>query len=183
MNIFKPTFFSNNIRQKEFYLGIIVGLGYSFTLNYLFRLATMITNFNYNRKNPIFVSYSNYEFSPFMLNLIGISSVCFGFSYTIYIWLSNLKSKDKKLKNKKRFGQVNSIFIFYVCLLFLIRLFNFFIENPVYLESDFGLYCYCLPIFVFLYNWGLLNRIFKIQKALLIIVPAIFILGKLLSLL
>ena len=182
MIIFKPSFTINEIGKKQFYLGLIIGLGYSIIFNYLLRLITLFANFSLSRKNPYFINLENYDISQFMLNLIGISSVCFGFTFTTYIWLSKLNLGNKKLNIRKRYGQANSLFIIFTCFLFLIRLWNFFIQNPISLEKDFGLYCYLLPIFIFLYNWNLINRIYKVQKMILVIVPLIIIIGKLLSL-
>lgn len=182
MSKFKPILSISNIGKKQFYFGLIIGLGYSITLNYLLRLTTMFANFTFSSQNPYFLNYENYNFSPFIINLIGISSVCFGFTYTTYIWLSKICLKNRKLRIRNRFGQANSIFIFYVCLLFLVRLLNFFIHNPIYLERDFKISSYLLPTFVFLYNWNSINKIFKAQKFLVIIILIILILGKIITL-
>ena len=177
----KPNFSINEIGKKQFYFGLVIGLGYSIIFNYLLRLVTMFANFSLSRKNPYFVNYENFIFSQFTLNLIGFSSVCIGFTFATFIQLSKLDFKNKKLNIRKKFGQANSVFILFVCLLFLIRLWDFFIQNPISLENDFGNYCYLLPTFLFLFNWNLINRIYKSQKVILVLIPIIITIGKILS--
>ena len=180
---FKYKFSIENIGKNRFYFGIFLGFGYAIIFNYLLRIATMISNFEFYDEVPFFLSYKSFVFTQYMLNLISFSSVSFGFTFTIYIWLSGTTIENRKLKSKIRFAQNYSIFMLFVCLLFLIRLLTFFIQNPIYLENDLNNLSYLLPIFIFLYNWCLINKIYKSQKILLILIPILVIFGKILSLL
>ncbi|MBJ2173063.1 hypothetical protein JBL43_02360 [Aureibaculum sp. A20] len=81
MKKLKSEFTINEIGKLQFYSGILVGIGYSIILNYLFRFTLKVANFG------VFINEWkwDYEINTYYYYLIGFTSVGFAFCYTIYI--------------------------------------------------------------------------------------------------
>lgn len=179
LNKYKPNFGVSEIGKFQFYSGILFGLGYAFTLNYLFRLTLRICNLGMYIDDWSL----NYEINPFYYLLIAFSSVCFAFCFTTNLWMSKVYVKDKRRKLKIRKAQFNSIWILFGTLMFLLRLFWYLAGVEITIENDFPLLGFGIPFLIYIYCWNLISDVFKSTKALLISLPIILLFSVVLSLL
>ncbi|CAL2062595.1 conserved membrane hypothetical protein [Tenacibaculum sp. 190524A05c] len=165
------------IGKFQFYSGISVGLGYAITLNYLLRLTLRTCNLGMDINNWSL----NYEISSYYYLLIGFSSVCFAFCFTTNLWLGKLFLKNSKRTLKHRKARVNSVWILFGTLMFLLRLFWFLLSVDITIENDFPLLGFMIPLFIYLYCWNLISGVFKSTKALLISILVIMLFSVILS--
>lgn len=177
MNTFKSEFSIQEIGKFQFYSGILIGIGFSFILNVLFRLFLVISNLG------IFNNTWNldYEVSNYYNLLIGFTSVAFAFCFTSYLWMSKPYATIRRKTLKLRMAQINPIWILFGTLFFLTRMFWFISEAELTLENDFPLLGFLIPIFIYLYCWNLITAIYKSKKTFLITSFTIVIIAILLS--
>ncbi len=177
MKKYKLDFGVREIGKFQFYSGVLVGLGYAFTFNFLLRLALRICNLG----EYIDDWNLNYEINTFYYLLIGFSSVCFAFCFTTNLWMGKLFLKNSKRTLKYRKARVNSVWILFGTLMFLLRLFWFMAGLGITIENDFPLLGFMIPLFIYLYCWNLISGVFKSTKALLISLPVIMLFSVILS--
>ena len=174
---FKPNFSINEIGKFRFYSGVLIGVGYSIILNYLFRLTLRICNFgiNINQWNI------NYEISAYYYFLIGFSSVAFAFCYTTYLWMSKPFASNKRKTTRLRMAQMNPIWILFGTLLFLLKLFWFIAGVEFTIEKNFPNLGFMFPVFIYLYCWNLISSIYISKRAFILSFLFSLILGLVLS--
>lgn len=165
MDYYKPKFTINEIGKFRFYSGIVIGLGYSVVLNLLFRFVLRISNFGVYIDSWNFV----YKIDAYYSLLIGFTSVAFAFCYTTYLWMSAPIFSYKRKRLKLRMASINPIWIFYGVLIFLLRVFTYFLGTPLTIKDDFTVSVFLLPVFVYLYCWHLILGVYKCRKALFLI--------------
>jgi len=167
----------SEIGKFRFYSGIIIGLGYSVIFNYLFRFALRICNYGKYIEEWRY----DYEISPYYYLLIGFASVGFSFSFTTYLWLSKPKARIKNRTLKLRFAQTSSIWVFFVTLFFLLRMFWFFASIDLTIEKDYRYVAFLLPVFIYMYCWSLIRSVYKSRKIFWISLLLFIIIGFVLS--
>ncbi len=163
----------------RFYKGIVLGIGYSLIFNSLLRLIIRLNNV----KVTVFTNtiINTYEFTVYYLILAAITAISFGFCITTYIWLSNPFASTKNKTRRIRSSQTNTIVILYVVLLFLARMQTFFMDTAIVLQRDFGNIAFLLPVFVYLYCWNMIARVYRYLKSFIIITIVLVLLSIVLS--
>ena len=167
----------NEIGGFQFYSGVLVGIGYSFILNILFRYILRLSNLG------MYIDEWSlaYEIPNYYYVLIGYSSVAFSFCLTTYLWMSKPFATIRRKTIRLRMAQVNPIWIFYGVLLFLLRWFAFFLGLELTIEEDFSYLGFMVPVFIYLYCWNLISDVYKSKKMFLISTLIILVFGFLLS--
>jgi hypothetical protein len=160
---FKLPFTIKNIGEFRFFSGLIIGILYSLILNQLFRLTTKLCNVGTFWDIDNWIINQNYELENYSLILINFASISFALCFTTYIWLSKPIIKNNWRKRHSRFGQTNSIFMFYFTLIFLTKLLSFWVGTDLSLKNDFGLLSFLLPRFMSFYCWILIRRVYKMN--------------------
>jgi vacuolar-type H+-ATPase subunit I/STV1 len=128
----------------------------------------------------------NSKLDFYYTSFFGFLSVSLGFCFTTYLWMSKPNSEKRNVTRKLRFAQTNSIFVFGVIMLVLTRFFTIYMGfnyDGFYLnlKEYFGFLAFLLPLFIFLYNWALISKIYQSKKILLISLLIFGILGLALS--
>ncbi len=172
----KSDFTIIEIGKFRFYSGIAIGIGFSLILNSLFRKILKICNVGELITDLNWSNFNSYEFSTYYLTLIGFASIGFSFCYTTYLWMSKPFATIRKKTVRLRMAQINPIWILFGTLLFLLRLFGFFVGVNLTIEKDFTYLGFMIPIFIYLYCWSLISDIYKSKKPFLI-TSLIFIVG------
>jgi uncharacterized membrane protein YhdT len=183
---YKSDFDINQIGHFRFYSGIVIGVGYSIVLTFLFQMLAktnkVVIAINKGNWDNLINSKLDFCYSSF----VGLLSVSLGFCFTTYLWTSKLNSEKRNETRKLRNAQTNSIFMFGVIMLVLTRFFTIYMEfnyDGFYLDLKeyFGLLAFLLPLSIFLYCWSLVSKIYQSKKVLLISVLIFGILGMTLS--
>lgn len=176
MSYYKAKFTINKIGKFQFYSGVIIGLGYSIVFNFLLRFVLRVSNFGIYIDDWNFV----YKINAYYSLLIGFASIVFSFCYTTYLWMSkSVLIGNRKLKY--RVVQSNSIWVLFIVLMFLLRMFSFFSTTTLTIQDDFPITGFLLPLFVYLYCWNLISRIYKCKKPFFIFTIMLLLLSLLLS--
>ena len=186
MKKYKSEFNVERIGRFQFYSGIVVGIGYSIILTFLFQLLSKTNNVTIALNNGNWNNLLNSKLNFYYTLFFGLLSVSLGFCFTTYLWMSKPSSGIRNETRKLRFAQTNSVFIFGVIMLVLTRFFTIYMGfnyDGFYLDLKeyFGLLAFLLPIFIFLYCWSLISKIYQSKKVLLISLLIFGILGLTLS--
>ena len=183
---YKSDFTIKRIGYFQFYTGIIIGIGYSIILNFLFQLLTKTNSIIIAMGKGYWNNSINSRLGFYYSFFFGLLSVSLAFCFTTFLWMSKLISGKRKEVRYLRFAQTNSFFIFGVIMLVLTRFFTIYCgfnydRFYIDLKEYFGFIAFFLPLFIFLYCWSLISKIY-ISKNILLISLFIFIsLGILLS--
>ena len=110
----------------------------------------------------------DYEITLYYYILIGFASVAFSFCFTTYLWMSKPFATNRRKTLKLRMAQINSIWISFGVLMFLLRMFWFLTSAEVTIEKDFPILGFMIPVFIYLYCWNLISDIYKSKKTFLI---------------
>jgi len=111
-------------------------------------------------------------------------SISLGFSFTSYLWTSKPTLKNRRETRINRIAQTNSFFIFGLIFLSVSRLLQFYIEFHYVdyeIKEEVGNLIYMVPIFIYLYNWTFISRIYKSTKPFLVSLIIFVIYGLILS--
>lgn len=187
MKKYKPEFNIDRIGHFRFYSGILIGFGYSIILTYLFQMLSKTNNITIALNDGNWNNLINSKLDFYYTSFFALLSVSLGFCFTTYLWLSKPNSRKRNETRKLRFGHTNSIFIFEVIMLVLTRFFTIYMGfnyDGFYLDLKeyFGFIAFLLPLFIFLYCWSLISKIYQSKKVLLISLLIFGILGLILSL-
>lgn len=177
MKKLKSDFTLKEIGTFRLYSGLIIWLGFSIVLNSLFRGALKLSNLGMYVDNWSL----DYEINSFYKILIGFNAIAFAFCYATYIWMSHPYASIRKKTSRLRMAQINPLWIFYGALLFLSRMFLFFLSTEITIEKDFPLLGFLFPIFIYLYCWNMISAVYKSKKPFLISIVIFGIGGLLLS--
>lgn len=182
----KKDFKIEQIGRFRFYSGIIVGIQYSIILTFLFQMLSKANNITIALNDGNWNNLLNSKLDFYYTLFFGLLSVSLGFCFTTYLWMSKPKTEKRNETRKLRFAQTNSIFIFGVIMLVLTRFFSIYMGfnyDGFYLDLKeyFGLIAFLLPLFIFLYCWTLISKIYKSKKVILISLMIVGILGLILS--
>jgi hypothetical protein len=183
---YKSDFNIEQIGRFRFYSGIVVGIGYSIILTFLFQMLSKTNNVTIALNDGNWNNLINSKLDFYYTSFFGFLSVSLGFCFTTYLWMSKPNSKKRNVTRKLRFAQTNSIFVFGVIMLVLTRFFTIYMGfnyDGFYLnlKEHFGFLSFLLPLFIFLYNWALISKIYQSKKILLISLLIFGILGLALS--
>lgn len=182
----KSKFNKAQIGRFRFFIGIIVGIGYSLILTLLFQMLSKTNNITIAMHDGNWNNLINSKPDFFYRLFYGLLSVSLGFCFTTYLWMSKMNLEKRNDTRKIRFAQTNSIFVFGVIMLVLTRFFTIYMEFNydgfnLNLKEYLGLIIFLLPLFIFLYNWSLISKLYQSKKALLISLLIFGILGLILS--
>lgn len=164
-----------HIGRQRFWLGILAGIitavALSLWFNYgreVYRLMTSLdADLMTLPKHEVL--FFNYFFSAL--------STVLGFSMTIWMWMNNTKHKHKRDRLNKRYTQINSMLIFWIILLVLVRfgtILPFLLfgtrgyDNHLNLYEDYWILFVLLPIVIFMQNWTLVRLIYRSKKWMLL---------------
>ena len=186
MKKYKSEFNINQIGQFRFYSGIIVGIGYSIVLTFLFQILSITNNIVIAMNDGNWNNLINSKLDFYYTLFFGLLSVSLGFCFTTYLWTSKLYSHKRNETRKLRNTQTNSIFMFGVIMLVLTRFFTIYMgfnydDFNLDLKKYLGLLAFLLPLSIFLYCWSLISKIYQSKKVLLISLLIFGILGLILS--
>jgi len=144
-------------------------------------MSLQLCNIGYEIKDLKWSNIIDFDFSLYYLILIGFSSVVFSFCFTTYLWMSKPFASIRKKTLRLRMAQINSIWILFGTLLFLLRLFWSFAEVNLTVENNFPYLGFMIPLFIYLYCWNLISNIYKAKKSFLFTSIIIIISGFTLS--
>lgn len=164
-----------HIGRQRFWLGILAGIitavALSLWFNYgreTYRLMTSLdADLMTLPKHEVL--FFNYFFSAL--------STVLGFSMTIWMWMNNTKHKHKRDRLNKRYTQINSMLIFWIILLVLVRfgtILPFLLfgtrgyDNHLNLYEDYWILFVLLPIVIFMQNWTPVRLIYRSKKWMLL---------------
>ena len=184
MNKLKLNFSIKRIGLFRFYTGIGVGLFFSWILRlfflYLIRMSDVLAvlSSGYWHTDPFkpISFYSSFFWSLFSISL--------AFCLTTYIWTNSRRLDNFRMTRLNRIGNVNSLFIFFFVLFCCSRVLQSYIQFnnlDLNLQDELGWLPYLLPVFLFLYNWNYLIRIYKSKKPFLLSILLFIIYGLILS--
>ena len=147
----------SEIGKFRFYSGIIIGIGFGFIFNSLFRMTFKLCNLGIYLNQW---SLSN-ELSTYNTFLIGFAASGFSFCFTTYLWTSRPFTSNRRSTLRLRMAQSNSIWILFGVLLFLLRMFWLFASVELTIEKDFPLLGFLIPTFIYLYCWNLISAVYR----------------------
>ncbi len=156
----------------EFYSGILVGIGYSIILNILFQQIAKTRSITSAIREGNWKEFVNTSFSNFDLLIISTFSVALGFCFTTYLWMSKRKVRNRRKNFRLNIAQTNSIFIFGLILFVLTRYstiysgFNYG-NFDFSIKEYFGFWIFIFPMFIYLYNWSFISKIYKSSRTFL----------------
>ncbi len=171
MKKYKSDFRIEKIGTVRFYSGIVVGIVWSVILYLLFQtflkaktITPAMLDENWNE---------SLSFDFYTLIFFAFMALSLGFCYTSYLWMSGTEKLRGINKRRIQYAQSNSIFIFYVVLLVALRFFTIYISFNyggfnLGLQYEYGYFILIFPLFIFLYNWIWISRIYQSKKPLLI---------------
>ncbi|RKS42534.1 hypothetical protein BC962_3201 [Gillisia mitskevichiae] len=186
MRKIKSKFQIIEIGKFRFYSGILIGFGYGFIINILLRLLTKTKDITYAIVDGNWTKFLNSELTFYNSFLIGLIAASIGFCFTTYIWMSNIKVKNRKEKLKTQYAQINAIFTFGIIFLVLLRFYQIYFQFnfdgfSLNLEEEYGIFLYFLPIYMFMNNWNNISRIYIVKQPLLISTMILILFGLVLS--
>lgn len=181
---YKPEFSIEQIGYFRFYSGVIIGLIFSLILNQFFLNLIQMSDFltamtNGYLKTPISEKLDFYY--SFFWSLFSIS---LGFCFTGYLWTSKPTLNNRRETRINRIAQTNSLFVFGLIFLSISRILQFYIEFHYVdfeIKEEVGILLYMVPVFIFVYNWIFMARIYKSTKPFLISLVIFVIYGLILS--
>jgi hypothetical protein len=183
---FKSDFRIKGIGYFRFYSGVIIGLGYSIILTFFFKLLMKASNIKISLNKGSSDNLLNSELDLYYSFFIGLLSISLAFCFTTYLWTSKPIPAGRKGIRHFRFAQTNSIFLFGVMMLVLMRFFTLYLSfnslgYNLNMKESFSFMAFLLPLFIFLYCWLLISKIYQSKKAMLISFMIFVILGLVLS--
>lgn len=184
MKKYKSDFDIEQIERFRFYSGLFIGLVFSLVLNQFFlNLIQMSGVLSVMFRGYCYASFSEKPtfYYSFFWSLFSIS---IAFSFTSYLWTSKPTLKSRRETRINRIAQTNSLFIFGLIFLSVSRLLQFYIEFyyvDYEIKEEVGILLFILPIFIFVYNWIYISRIYKSTKPFLISLLIFVIYGLILS--
>ncbi|MBJ6367516.1 hypothetical protein [Snuella sedimenti] len=186
MKKYKSNFSIDRIGRFRFYIGIVVGIGYSIILSFLFQMLSKTNNVVTAMNDGNWDNLINSKLGFYYTSFFGLLSVSLGFCFTTYLWMSKLNFGKRSEARKLRFAQTNSFFMFGVIMLVLTRFFTIYMGfnyDGFYLDLKeyFGFIAFFLPISIFLYCWSLISKLYQSKKVLLISLLIFGVLGLTLS--
>jgi len=164
----KSDFTITEIGKFRFYSGIIIGIGFSLIFNSLLRLTLKLCNIGTTITDLSWFNIVDYKISTYYLILIGFASFGFSFCFTTYLWMSKPIETNKRKKLKLRMAQMNSIWILFGSLMFLLRMFWFIADLELTIEKNFSFVGFMISGFIYMYCWNLISDVYKSKKAFLI---------------
>ena len=179
---YKSEFNINQIGHFRFYSGIIVVIGYSIVLAFLFQMLSKTNNIVIAMNDGNWNNLINSKLDFYYMFFFGLLAVSLGFCFTTYLWTSKLFSDKRNETRKLRITQTNSIFRFGVIMLVLKRFFTIYMGFNydgfnLDLKKYLGLLAFLLPISIFLYCWFLISKIYRSKKIILFSLLIFGILG------
>ena len=186
MKKIKPILTIKNIDKLRFYFGILLGIGYGFLVNLWFRLIDYGFFVVFDLTRHYNLRLGGFLISPYNSLLLALTSSSLGFCYTMYFWTSKHFLNNRKKNFKNRIAQTNSIFIFMVILFVSTKYLPFstsfrYDGFEIDLKEKYSYIPFFLPIFIFLFNWAAISRIYKVGRFIMISSILVFIYGILLS--
>ncbi len=145
-----------------FWGGIGLGVGYAVILSFLFKLFLEIP-FYLATNGCFFDWYTNGYSSIFIVTLsFGLS-----FCITTSIWMRSANLIRKKSVQKWfLYASCTVVSMFYIVLLPLQGIYSLYVGLIFYWDISLGVLL-ILPLFLYLYCWNLIKKIFKVSKAFL----------------
>ena len=186
MKKYKSDFTLEQIGQFRFYSGVIVGIGYSIILTFLFQILIKANNITIALNKGNWENLLNAQLSFYSSLFFALLSVSLAFCFTTYLWTSKPYFAKRNRTRDLRIAQTNSIFMFGVIFLVLTRFFTIYLGFNydgfnLDLKGYLGFSAFLIPLFIFLYCWSLISKVYKSKRALLISMLIFFILGLSLS--
>ncbi len=172
MKKFKPILTIEKIGVLRFHCGILLGIVYGFLLNLWFRVLDYGFFILFDLINRYSIALDVFLIGSYNSYLLALTSSTLGFCFTMYFWTSKPISVNRKITFKNRFAHTNAIFMF-MLILFVFTKFLTFSTPLTYdgfgidLKANFGYLPFLLPIFIFLFSWSTISRIFKSGKFML----------------
>jgi len=106
----------------------------------------------------------NYEISPYYYALIAFFSVSMSFCFTTYLWMSAPYASMRNKTRRLRMAHFNSVWIFYACSAFLLRMYMILIGVPYTIEEDYAVVGFLLPMVIYFYCWNLISDVYVVWK-------------------
>lgn len=186
MRKIKPILTNKKIGLLRFYCGILLGIGYGYLVNLWFRVLDYGFFIVFDMLNHYSVALDGFLINTYNSFLIGLTSSSLGFCFTMYLWTSKPFSDNRKIYFKNRFAQTNSIFIFMLILFVFTKYLTFSISIRydgfgIDLKENFSYLPFFFPIYIFLFNWTTMSRIYKSGKFILFSSILVIIFGVILS--
>ncbi|MGB5982371.1 MAG: hypothetical protein WBG46_09515 [Nonlabens sp.] len=185
----KRHFSIKEIGKFRFYWGIIVGLGFSVLLNFILRKTLKFNNMGIVLDENNVFNVLNYEISPYYYALFAFLSVSLSFCFTTFIWMSAPYASMRNKTRRLRMAHFNSVWIFYACSAFLLRMFMIFIgmfslmdELNYKLEEDYAVAGFLLPAYFYFYCWNLISHVYVSWRMFAFTTLSVFAFGGLLCL-
>jgi hypothetical protein len=181
---YKSVFNIEQIGHFRFYSGVIVGLIFSLILNKFFlnliQMSDVLAAMTHGYWKTPFSEKPDFYYSIFW----SLFSISLGFSFTIYLWTSKPTLNNRRKTRINRIAQANSLFIFGLIFLSISRILQFYIGFHYVdyeIKEEVGILLYIVPVFIFVYNWIFIVRIYKSTKPFLISLIIFVIYGLILS--
>lgn len=184
MRKIKPDFNVEQIGSFRFYSGILVGLIFSFILNLFFlniiNMSDVMAALAYGSWEISLSQKSDFYYSFFW----SLFSISIGFSFTIYLWTGKPLLKTPRQTRINRIANTHAYFIFGLIFFSISRLLQLYIQfhNVEYsVKEEFGLLLFLVPLFIWLFHWTFISRIYKATKPLRISLVMFIIYGLILT--
>lgn len=181
----KSDFTIEQIGRFRFFSGIIVGLIFSITLYVFFlnliKVKDVLEAMNNGYYKTPFSEHPDFYHSFFW----SLFSISLGFCFTIYLWTSKPTLKNRRETRINRIAHLNSLFVFgfiFLCAFRLLELYMAFHFVDLEIKDYLGNLLFIVPVFIYVYNWLFILRIYKSIKSFLISLLLFVIFGLILSL-
>ncbi len=182
----KPVLSTKEIGPLRFYVGIIIGLGYGILTHLWFRLSdkAILVLSDIRNRNSILVT--DLTFSLYNSLLITLTCAALGFCFTMFYWTSKPLHSNRKRTLKMRVANTNSIFQGMLILFVFTKFLTFdtslrYDGYGVDLKGNYGYLPFALPLFIFLFNWLTISRVYKSGKILFFSALCVILYGILLT--
>ena len=169
----KPKISIDNLGRRQFWTGIIIGIGFSFVISYFINYSREVLRFITFIGDPFILTEK--EFRIYDLFFAAFST-SLGFGFTIIYWLRGSNRSIKK-RYLKRYAITNAWFITFVALSVVtkfgsvlpINLYHLYgYDNHLDILKEFGFMLILIPIYVFFAQWNSIRLIFKTGNWILI---------------
>jgi hypothetical protein len=169
----KPRISINNLGKRQFWTGIIIGVGAAFVLSYFFNYSREALRSITFMGDPFIISEK--EFRLYDLFFAAFST-SLGFGFTIIYWLRGRNPNIKK-RYLQTFTITNAWFITFVALMIVARFGSILpivlyymhgYDNHLNFLQEFWLLLIFIPIYVFFAQWNTIRLIFKTKNWILI---------------
>ena len=161
-----------------------MGLIFSLILNQFFlnliQISDVLTAMTNGYWKTPFSEKPDFYYSFFW----SLFSISLGFSFTSYLWTSKPTLKNRRETRMNRIAQTNSLFIFGLIFLSISRILQFYIEFHYVdyeIKEEVGILLFMVPVFIYVYSWIFILRIYKSTKPFLISLIIFVIYGLILS--